>query len=71
MVDKKLSEEPTRKQLVSACVSFDHGYLIMDEEDQKKLEWECKEWWRAIAREINYPSQHPMIKEFIKRQDNP
>lgn len=48
-----VAEAPTDGQLVSACLSYNHGYGLMDPEQRDKLHFQCREWWRSIARAIN------------------
>ena len=48
-----VAEAPTDGQLVSACLSYNHGYGLMDPEQRNKLHFQCREWWRSIARAIN------------------
>lgn len=47
-----MPEEPTVEQLVDACLSYNHGYGLMDPEERDKLHNEAKDWWRCIVRAI-------------------
>lgn len=48
----RMSEEPTEGELVSACLSYNHGYGLMNPEQRDKLHFQCREWWRSIARAL-------------------
>lgn len=50
---QKMAEAPTDGQLVSACLSYDHGYGLMDPPSRDLIHFRCKEWWRSIARAVN------------------
>lgn len=60
-----LTETPSEKQLVSACFSYRHDFGLMVVEEAQHLLREARHWWCAIAREINDPSGHPMINEYV------
>lgn len=54
-------DELTPKQIVSACFSLRHDYGLLPERERDLLAYQCREWWRAISKELNEPSQHPMV----------
>ena len=56
-----LPEEPTQRQLISACFAYRHDYGMLDEESKKRLQDEGRAWWRSVAKETNAPSHHPMV----------
>ena len=45
-----LGEVPTDAQIASACLSYDHSFGLMDQERRDRLRFQCREWWRSIAR---------------------
>lgn len=45
-----MPDEPNDDHLVSACLSFNHGYGLMDPEERDQLHRDCREWWRSISR---------------------
>lgn len=51
----------TDRQVVSACFSYRHDYGLMDSKARGNLEFQCREWWRAICKELEVPSKHPMV----------
>ena len=48
-----MDEKPTDAQIADACLSYDHSFGLMDEDQQKRLRFEAREWWRSIARAVN------------------
>lgn len=56
-------ESPDERSLISACLSVNHGFGLMDESDKSEMMRDAKEWWKAIAREINEPSKHPIVDQ--------
>lgn len=46
-------EKPTEEDIYNACVSFDHSYGFMDEENKKRLRFDAKEWLRAWRHTLN------------------
>lgn len=38
----------------NVCLSYDHSFGLMTEEEQKKIRFECKEWMRAISNNWEY-----------------
>lgn len=57
----RMDELPTEKQLLSACYSYRHDFGLLTQEEQNRISTEALAWWRAIAKEVNQPSIHPMI----------
>jgi hypothetical protein len=53
--------ELTDTQVRSACLSYRHDYGLMDAKARGILEFQCREWWRAIRKEFEQPSKHPMV----------
>lgn len=43
--------EPTREQILSACLSYRHDFGLLSEEDRKAVEFEAVEWLRAWRKE--------------------
>lgn len=56
-----MTESPTRKQLVSVCFSRRHDFGLLQESEKETLIFQAREWWRAIAKEVNQPSRHPTV----------
>lgn len=54
-------DELTDKQVVSACFSYRHDYGLLDDKAKGHLEFQCREWWRALRKELECPSKHPMV----------
>ena len=54
-------EEPTSKQVASACFAYRHDFGLLDEDERAKTASECRAWWLSIAKELNSPSRHPMV----------
>lgn len=44
--------ELTDAQVRSACLSYRHDYGLMDAKAQSHLEFQCREWCRAISKEF-------------------
>ncbi len=44
--------DPTIEQLNSVCMSFNHSFGLMTEEEQKRMRWEAKEWLYAWYKEF-------------------
>ena len=38
----------------NVCLSYDHSFGLMTEDEQKRLRFECKEWMRAISNNWGY-----------------
>jgi hypothetical protein len=38
----------------NVCLSYDHSFGLMTEDEQKRLRFECKEWMRAISNNWEY-----------------
>ncbi len=57
----RVPDELTDKQVVSACFSYRHDYGLLDDKARSHLEFQCREWWRGIRKELQQPSQHPMV----------
>tara|TARA_R110001583_G_scaffold174017_3_gene328236 strand:+ start:5611 stop:5862 length:252 start_codon:yes stop_codon:yes gene_type:complete len=55
--------EPTDKQIASACFSLRHDFGLLSPDEKERYHQQCKLWWRAIAKEVNEPSQHPLVIE--------
>lgn len=55
------ADELTDKQVVSACFSYRHDYGLLDDKAKGHLEFQCREWWRALRKEFECPSKHPMV----------
>ena len=45
----KKALEPNDKNISNYCSSYRHDFGLMNSEDKKNLEFECKEWLRAIS----------------------
>lgn len=56
-----MDEQPTMKQVVSVCYSYRHDFGLLPLEEQNRISAEAMAWWRAIAKEVNQPSNHPMV----------
>jgi len=48
-----LDEQPTMKQVVSACYSYRHDFGLLPVEEQNRIPGEAMSCRRAIAKEIN------------------
>jgi len=40
--------------ITNVCLSYRHDYGLLNEEGKKKVEFECKEWMRAIVNNYGY-----------------
>ena len=49
----KKALEPNEKNILNYCLSYRHDFGLMNSEDKKNLEFECKEWLRAISNNQN------------------
>ena len=56
-----VQETPTMKQVRSVCMAYRHDYGLLPIEEPNRLAAEAIACWRAIAKEINEPSNHPML----------
>jgi hypothetical protein len=45
--------EPNSEQLDSVCFSVNHSYGLMSLMEQKQLQFEAKQYWRAIWKTLN------------------
>lgn len=61
-----MNEKPTEQQVASACFSLRHDFGLLPDDVQAQYKQACKEWWLAIAKEVNTPSNHPMVVENAK-----
>ena len=52
MYIKKLFSDD--KFIGNVCKSYRHDYGLMTEEQRKSLEFECREWMRAIINNLKY-----------------
>jgi hypothetical protein len=68
--NNQVTETPTEKQLVSACFSYRHDFGLMIKEEAQALLREARHWWGAIAKEINNPSGHPMVNDYVVESQN-
>lgn len=66
----KVTETPTEKQLVSACFSYRHDFGLMIKEEAQALLREASHWWGAIAKEVNNPSSHPMVNDYVSESQH-
>lgn len=48
----KLPAELTDKQALSICLSYRHDFGLLPETDKESHIWVCKEWYRAIRKEL-------------------
>lgn len=62
-----IPETPTDQQLASVCLSYRHDYGLMGSIERSTLRSLAIDWWRCIARELNEPSQHSMVKAVAAR----
>lgn len=44
--------EPTDLEVSSACLSFDHGYGLLSQEERASLEFQAREWLHAWRKEL-------------------
>lgn len=56
---EKIYHNPTSKNLSSLnidsiCLSYRHDFGLLDEKEKERLRFNCKEWIRAIEKEIEY-----------------
>ena len=42
------------KFITNVCLSYDHSFGLMTAEERKKVEFDCKEWMRAIKNNEPY-----------------
>ena len=42
------------KFITNVCLSYDHSFGLMTEEERKKVVFDCKEWMRAIKNNEPY-----------------
>ena len=50
--------EPTPQQVNSACLSYDHSFGLMDEDQKERLRNQAKKWLHAWKKELDL-SEHP------------
>lgn len=48
-----IPQSPTLQQLYSVCLSYRHDFGLLEKAQQKQISEEARQWWRAIAKEIN------------------
>lgn len=56
------------RQMASVCFSINHGFGLLSESDQDQMRRSVEEFYRALIKELQEPSQHPMIKASADRQ---
>jgi hypothetical protein len=62
--------EPTDQQVVSASFSLRHDFGLLPDEERMIYQTQCRAWWRAIAKEMNNPSQHPLVISEVESMSN-
>lgn len=50
------------KFIENVCLSYNHGFGLMAEQDKQALRLECKEWMRAIKNNWKYHVSSPSVK---------
>ena len=50
-VSERFSDD---KFITNVCLSYDHSFGLMTEEERKKVVFDCKEWMRAIKNNEPY-----------------
>ena len=60
--------DPTPQQLASICYSFRHDFGLLSKPDRDHLLFEAQQWYRAVVKELNEPSLHPMIVAASRHQ---
>ena len=43
--------DPTAQQIYSACISYDHAFVLMSEDEQERMRFQAMEWLRAWQKE--------------------
>ena len=61
-----MNDNPTPKQLASICMSYRHDFGLMTEEQKKTIIVEAKSWWNAIYKELESPSNHPLVNSIAE-----
>lgn len=55
-----IPDVPTTKQVASVCLSIRHNFGLLQRYEREVMVGKAKNWWAAIAKEINSPSNHPV-----------
>lgn len=63
MSERELTDDEVR----NICMSYRHGYGLMDRRDAALLEFQCREWHRAIQKHAPQPQADKPVAEVDSR----
>lgn len=46
-------KQPNQREIIEACLFYDHSYGLMDKKQKELLEFEAKEWLHAWRKALN------------------
>lgn len=58
-----MPDELSATQVADACLTFDHAFGLLPQEEKDRLLLDCRHWYHAIRRAILDPVPDPAIEE--------